>query len=153
MSEYQSETNRTQTRPKKGVDPQDPEEGKNATGSVDSDSVSDLKTESGAAKPEKPTPKSSRHRHRHHEHAGKDRKSKKETENVPASTTSSAADPPKAEEEEREEAEDDAEDSDLDLDADSTRDVSLLEVFQNSDPKQLDRLFSCLSLSHTHTYA
>lgn len=134
MSEYQSETKQTQTRTRKGVEPQGAEEGKNTKGFVGSDSASDLGAE-GAAKP---TPKSSRHRHRHHEHAGKEKKPKKDS--------TSAADQPKAHEEGG--GDDGAEDSDLDLDADSTGDVSLLEVFQNSDPKQLERLFSCLC--HTH---
>lgn len=146
MSEYQPETNRTQTRVKKGVEPQDPEEGKNTPGFADSEGASDLRTED-ATKPEKPTPKSSRHRHRHHEHAGKEKKTKKDTEDAPASI-SSAADPPKAQEEEG--GDEEAEDSDLDLDAESTGDVSLLEVFQNSDPKQLDRLFSCLFDTYTY---
>lgn len=144
MSEHQPVTNRTQTRVKKGVEPQDPEVGKNAVGFVDSDGASDV----GAAKPEKPTPKSSRHRHRHHEHTGKEKKTNKEAESSTADSANAADHPRASEEGEREEegkGGDDAEDSDLDLDADSTGDVSLLEVFQSSDPKQLERLFSCLS--------
>ena len=115
------------------MEPQGAEEGKNTKGFVGSDSASDLGAE-GAAKP---TPKSSRHRHHHHEHAGKKK---------PKKDSASAADPPKAQKEGG--GDDGAEDSDLDLDVDSTGDVSLLEVFQNSDPKQLERLFSCLC--HTH---